>query len=83
MDDPLVRAEAELSHGHLDLARSLQAGAAGDREEAQRLEAKARSRIETLDQNLVDASSDVRVAIRSLSAAVKKLRGEQQPAPPV
>jgi len=83
MDDPLVRAEAELSHGHLDLARSRQAGAAGDREEAQRLEAQARGRIETLDQNLVAASSDVRVAIRSLSAVIKKLRGEQEPVRPV
>src|SRR5262249_35338072 len=80
MDDPLVRAEAELSHGHFDLALSRYAANAGDLEEAQRLQAQARGRMETLDENLIAASSDVRVAIRSLSAAAKKLRSDPQPA---
>ncbi len=73
-NDPALKAEAELSQGHLDLALSRQAWCTGKLEEAKRFELAARAKAEGLGQDVLAGSSDVRVGVRHLTAAANALR---------
>ena len=65
MDDPALRAEAELSRGHLELALSR---AAGDLQQASRHQSLAQAKLASLQPDVLAGSSDVRVAVRRLAA---------------
>ncbi|HEX4802097.1 MAG TPA: tetratricopeptide repeat protein, partial [Myxococcaceae bacterium] len=65
MDDPVLRAEAELSRGHLELALSRQAT---DLQQATRHESLAQAKLASLPPDVLAGSSDVRVAVRRLVA---------------
>ena len=65
MDDPVLRAEAELSRGHLELALSRQAG---DLQQATHHESLAQAKLASLNPDVLAGSSDVRVAVRRLAA---------------
>ena len=74
MNDPVLRAEAECSRGHLELALSHQAWCNDDVDNADRFESVARAKVEALGSDVLARSSDVRVAVRRLSAAADALR---------
>ena len=69
MNDPVLRAETDLSRGHLELALSRQSRSANDLDGARRLESLARAKLQALSGDVLAGSSDVRVAVRRLSAA--------------
>jgi predicted ATPase len=73
-NDSVLKAEAELSRGHLELAMSRQALSADAPESARSLEADARAKLDGLGKDVPAGSSDVRVAMRRLSAAANELR---------
>jgi predicted ATPase len=80
--DPVLRAENECSCGHLELALSHQAWCNDDRDLANRFEAVARAKVDALGSDVLARSSDVRVAVRRLSAAADALRSLMDGAAP-
>jgi predicted ATPase len=71
-DDPVLRAEIELSHGHLDLAIARKA-TGPDGAELRRGAAQVRATVAGLGKAVLADSSDVRVAVRRLLAAADEL----------
>ncbi len=82
MNDPVLRAEAECSRGHLELALSHQAWCNDDVDNADRFESVARAKVEALGSDVLARSSDVRVAVRRLSASADALRALMNGAAP-
>src|SRR5260370_39781145 len=64
MNDPVLRAEADLSRGHLELALSRQSWCADDLDEAKRLESLARATGESLSGGVRSGSSAGLGAVR-------------------